>query len=76
MCAGPLAPKKSAPVVVRNEAAEAQQAEAQVQATEKAKVRKQEALQDTLTRVRGGRGRRSLITGSRGGMGFYNEYMD
>lgn len=75
MCAGPLKPKSS-PVVVRNEAAEAQQAEAKVEATEKAKVRKQQALEDTLTRVRGGRGRRSLITGSRGGMGFYNEYMD
>lgn len=75
MCVGPFRPKRQAapapdPVVQQ------QAEEAQAKATEKAKTRKQEALEQTLTRIRGGRGRRSLITGSRGGMGFYNEYMD
>jgi len=75
MCAGPLAPKKSAPVVVKNEAAEAEQAEQKAQATEKAKTQKAERLEETVTRIRGGRGRRSLITSARGGMGYYNEYL-
>lgn len=74
MCAGPLAPKKSSPVV-RNDAAEAQQAEQRAAATEKAKSQKSERLEEQVTRIRGGRGRRSLITSARGGMGYYNEYL-
>jgi len=54
---------------------EAEQKQQQEQATEKARTAKQTALAETVSRRRGGRGRRSLITGSSGGMGFYNEYV-
>jgi hypothetical protein len=52
-----------------------QQEEQKAQTTEKKKDAKEETLQRTVTRLRGGTGRRSLIKGSGGGMGFYNEYL-
>lgn len=42
--------------------------------TATAKEAKAERLEKRVQRIRGGTGRRSLITGSGGGMGFYNEY--
>ena len=36
---------------------------------------KQDALEETVARRKGGTGRRSLIKGSGGGMGFYNKYL-
>lgn len=35
---------------------------------------KQEALSQRVSGIRGGSGRRSLISSSGGGMGYYNEY--
>ena len=35
---------------------------------------RQEVLQENITRKRKGSGRRSLLRGSGGGIGFYNEY--
>lgn len=35
---------------------------------------KQEALEETVSRKRRGTGRRSLLSGSGGGIGFYNRY--
>ena len=35
---------------------------------------KQDALEETVTRKRKGTGRRSLLSGSVGGIGFYNRY--
>tara|TARA_R100000541_G_scaffold9886_2_gene17707 strand:+ start:1025 stop:1240 length:216 start_codon:yes stop_codon:yes gene_type:complete len=35
---------------------------------------KQEALEETVSRKRKGTGRRSLLTGSGGGIGFYDRY--
>ena len=52
-----------------------QQESQKAQEIETKKVQKQAALQDTLTTMRGGRGRRSLIKSGSGGMGFYNEYL-
>jgi len=72
MCVG--ASKPRTPAV--DPAVEAQQEQQRAEQTAVAKGRKQEALEKTLTRRRGGVGRRSLIRGSRGGMGFYNEYLD
>lgn len=40
----------------------------------KTKVMKQEALEETVSQKRKGTGRRSLLTGSGGGIGFYNRY--
>lgn len=36
---------------------------------------KQEALSEAVAMRRGGRGRRSLIRGTGGGMGYYSEYL-
>lgn len=38
------------------------------------KTIRQQALETRVKGIRGGSGRRSLITSSGGGMGFYNEY--
>lgn len=76
MCAGPFVPKKPKPVVVEPDpVVEAEQEVQKQKATDTAKEQKSERLEETVTRIRGGRGRRSLITSSRGGMGFYNEYL-
>ena len=40
----------------------------------KTKVMKQEALEETVSQKRKGTGRRSLLTGSGGGIGFYDRY--
>lgn len=47
-----------------------------VKAEEQAKKAdmKQDVLEETVTRKRKGTGRRSLLTGSGGGIGFYNRY--
>ena len=37
--------------------------------------RKSEALEKGVRRARGGSGRRSLLSGGSGGMGFYNEFL-
>jgi hypothetical protein len=37
--------------------------------------RKQETLEKGVRRARGGSGRRSLLSGSSGGMGYYNEFL-
>lgn len=75
MCVGGGKPKPPPP----DPAVEAEQAERKAAATEKAKEARAERLESALTTIgdgrRGGRGRRSLITGTRGGMGYYNEYM-
>lgn len=70
MCVG-RTPKAPTP----DPAVEAQQAEQKQQEQATKSARKQTALAETVSRRRGGRGRRSLITGSSGGMGFYNEYL-
>jgi len=58
----------------RNVEAEQQQKEQEERQTEEKRVGRQEALDKKVTRLRGGSGRRSLITSSRGGMGYYSEY--
>ena len=42
--------------------------------TEKRVDARQEVLEENITRKRKGSGRRSLLRGSGGGIGFYNEY--
>tara|TARA_R100000353_G_scaffold108293_1_gene77843 strand:- start:165 stop:329 length:165 start_codon:yes stop_codon:yes gene_type:complete len=37
---------------------------------------RQDVLEENITRKRKGVGRRSLLRGSGGGIGFYNEYQD
>ena len=52
-------------------AAEERVAEEKRKATEERKVRKQEALAETVQATTRGVGRRSLITGSGGGRGYF-----
>ena len=49
---------------------ESEKAKEQTRTTEM----KQEALEETVSRKRRGTGRRSLLSGSGGGIGFYNRY--
>jgi len=49
---------------------ESEKAKEQAKTTEM----KQEALEETVSRKRRGTGRRSLLSGSGGGIGFYNRY--
>ena len=55
-------------------AAKAQREEATAKEQTERKELKQEALSKRVSSIRGGSGRRSLISSSGGGMGYYNEY--
>ena len=55
-------------------AAKAQREEAVAKEQTQRKELKQEALSQRVSGIRGGSGRRSLISSSGGGMGYYNEY--
>lgn len=62
--------KPKAPPPPDTSAQDAQMAKEQATAKEQ----KAKTLEKRVQRIRGGSGRRSLISGSGGGMGFYNEY--
>jgi len=55
-------------------AVKAQREEATAKEQTERKELKQEALSQKVAGIRGGAGRRSLISSSGGGMGYYNEY--
>jgi hypothetical protein len=78
MCAGPFRPKRTV-IQPDPKIAEEQKAAAD-RATEDARSTRDDRLKEKLTLIggkgRGGRGRRSLLTSSRGGMGYFNEYLD
>jgi len=63
-------PKTPAPDPELAKERESEKAKEQVKTSEM----KQEALEETVSRKRKGTGRRSLLTGSGGGVGFYNRY--
>ena len=69
MCVGPLKPSTPAPPPPDPQVEAAKYIE-----TDKRRTAVQERAQKRSRRVRGGTGRRSLITGS-SGMGYYNEYL-
>ena len=58
-----------------DKALEAEQEQKREEAIADKKEIKQDALEKTVARRKGGTGRRSLIKGSGGGMGFYNKYL-
>ena len=70
MCIGGRRPSPPAPDPEVEMERESEKAKEQV----KTKEMKQEALEETVSRKRKGTGRRSLLTGSGGGVGFYNRY--
>ena len=70
MCIGGRSPSPPAPDPEVEMERESEKAKEQV----KTKEMKQEALEETVSKKRKGTGRRSLLTGSGGGVGFYNRY--
>ena len=70
MCLPSRSPSPPAPDPEVEMERESEKAKEQVKTTEM----KQEALEETVSRKRKGTGRRSLLTGSGGGVGFYNRY--
>jgi len=70
MCLPSRSPSPPAPDPEVEMERESEKAKEQV----KTKEMKQEALEETVSRKRKGTGRRSLLTGSGGGVGFYNRY--
>jgi hypothetical protein len=73
MCVGsrPSAPPPPTPDPSVQAAQKQQRDENQAMRSE----RKQETLEKGVRRARGGSGRRSLLSGSSGGMGYYNEFL-
>ena len=68
-------PRSRAPAPPKPDPQVEMEREAQVEKEQvKTKEMKQEALEETVSRRRKGTGRRSLLTGSGGGVGFYNRY--
>ena len=70
MCLPSRSPRTPAPDPELEKERESEKAKEQ----EKNSEMKQEALEETVSRKRKGTGRRSLLTGSGGGVGFYNRY--
>ena len=70
MCLPSRSPSPPAPDPEVEMERESEKAKEQVKTSEM----KQEALEETVSRKRKGTGRRSLLTGSGGGVGFYNRY--
>lgn len=58
-----------------DKALEAEQEQQKEEAQIERKELKQDALESTVQRRKGGSGRRSLIKSSGGGMGYYNKYL-
>ena len=75
MCLGRSSPSPPPPTVEEKEAEMEREAEREVQTAERKDAR-QDVLEQNITRKSKGVGRRSLLRGSGGGIGFYNEYQD
>ena len=74
----PRRPRASAPPPPTVEEKEAEmEVEAQKEEEKQVRVDNREAvLEENILRQKRGRGRRSLLTGSSGGIGFFNRYMN
>ena len=72
MCLGGSS-KPPPPTKEEKEAEMEREAEKEVE-TQKRTDARQDVLEENITRKRKGSGRRSLLRGSGGGIGFYNEY--
>jgi hypothetical protein len=73
MCIGGSRPRTPPPTVEEKEEEMEREAVKEVE-TEKRVDARQDVLEENITRKRKGSGRRSLLRGSGGGIGFYNEY--
>tara|TARA_R110002020_G_scaffold1417_3_gene6383 strand:- start:476 stop:709 length:234 start_codon:yes stop_codon:yes gene_type:complete len=76
MCLPRSSPKPPAPDPEAEMEREAEKERESEKAKEQVKTAemKQDALEETVSKKRKGTGRRSLLTGSGGGIGFYNRY--
>ena len=70
MCIGGRSSPPPAPDPQVEKERESEKAKEQVKTSEM----KQEALEETVSKKRKGTGRRSLLTGSGGGIGYYDRY--
>ena len=75
MCLPSRSPSPPPPTKEETEAKLEREAQKEV-ATAERKEARQDVLEENITRKRKGTGRRSLLRGSGGGIGFYNEYQD
>ena len=75
MCLPSRSPSPPPPTKEETEAKLGREA-AKETATAERKDARQDVLEENITRQRRGTGRRSLLRGSGGGIGFYNEYQD
>ena len=73
MCVARSSPKPPPPTKEEKEMELEREAEKEVETVKRADAR-QEVLEQNVTAKRKGTGRRSLLRGSGGGIGFYNEY--
>ena len=73
MCLGGRSPSPPPPTVEEREEKMEREAVQEVETQKRADAR-QDVLEENITTKRRGTGRRSLLRGSGGGIGFYNEY--
>ena len=73
MCLGGRSPSPPPPTKEEKEAEMEREAQKDIETASKADAR-QDVLEENITAKRKGSGRRSLLRGSGGGIGFYNEY--
>ena len=75
MCLPSRSPSPPPPTKEEEETKLEREAETEVQTAERKDAR-QDVLEENITTKKKGTGRRSLLRGSGGGIGFYNEYQD
>ncbi len=73
MCIGGRSSSPPPPTKAEKEAEMEREAQKAIETAERDDAR-QDVLEENITRKRKGAGRRSLLRGSGGGIGFYNEY--
>ena len=73
MCIGGGSSRPPEPTQAEKDADEARESQKAIEQAEREDAR-QDVLDENITRKRRGTGRRSLLKGSGGGIGFYNEY--
>ena len=73
MCLGGRSSSPPPPTEEEKEAEMERESQKQIETAERKEAR-QDVLEENITRKRKGTGRRSLLKGSGGGIGFYNEY--
>ncbi len=73
MCLPRSSPKPPPPTVEEKEEEMEREAQKEVETQQRVDAR-QDVLEQNITTKRRGTGRRSLLRGSGGGIGFYNEY--